>query len=208
MTVFLLNGCFDSNQPDVYENVNGTVTLNGEPISGAKIYIRNNFDPGGYNLPFAEREEFTFEFNIPEQDTYIGVLFRHGADTAFTKFFDGELNAGVNSLTIPDEDLSNGVISYLIGNQDYRVSSGLFVVNRPDSILLRTIPFTETDSSGNFSLNSLYLAFGQTFQTGAGGRFTVTDSLQIIIANKQEILSKDQVKVQPNQSNYFEIDLD
>lgn len=206
--VLVLQGCFESAEPDVYENVTGAVTLNNEPLSGADIYIRNHFNPGGYDLKIATLDEYTFEFTVPEQDVYTASVFRHGADSILTDFFEGELNTGIHSLTIPEEHLTNGVIGYLIRNDSYQIASNLFVVNRPDSVLLQTIPFSQTNSSGYFSLNSLYLAFGQTFNTGLGGRFTVNDTLQVIIANDENILHKEEVRIQPNQPNYLEINID
>jgi hypothetical protein len=203
-----LQGCFESQEPDIYENVTGTVTYQNEPLAGADIYIRNNFDPGGYDYELATREEYTIEINVPESDSYTGSLSRFGADTVFTDFFNGELTSGVKSLTIPEEHLSNGVIGYLVRNEAYQIASNLFLVNRPDSVLLQTIPFSKTNNQGYFSLNSLNLAFGQSFNTGLGGVFSVTDTLQIIIATEQEILTKKEVIVERNQPNYFEIDID
>lgn len=208
ITSLVLQGCFESQEPDVYENVTGTVTYQNEPLAEADIYIRNHFDPGGYDLELATRNEYRFEINVPESGTFTGSLYRFGADTVFTDFFNRELSTGVHSLTIPNEHLSNGVIGYLVRNELYQIASNLFVVNRPDSVLLRTIPFTQTNSSGYFSLSSLYLAFGQTFDTGLGGRFSVNDTLQIIVATEQEILTKREIIVERNQPNYFEIDIE
>lgn len=207
-TGLILQGCFESQEPYVYENVTGTVTYQNEPLADADIYIRNHFDPGGYDYDLATREDFSFEVNVPESGSFTGSLFRFGADTVFTDFFNGELSNGVHTLTIPDEHLSNGLIGYLVRNEMYQIASNLFVVNRPDSVLLRTIPFSQTNSSGYFSLSALNLAFGQSFDTGLGERFSVNDTLQIIVATDEEILAKREVVVDVNQPNYFEIDID
>lgn len=206
--LLLLNGCFDNEELPIYENPEGVVLLNGEPVANAEIHFRNHFNPGGFSIGEDPRLNFSFTLNIPSDGHYTGSVFRHGADTVFATFLNRNLEAGQNEIVIPDSLLSNGIIGYEIRSTVTQISTNLFLMHKPDSTLPGTIPLTKTNINGEFTLNSRYLALGQSFNTSSGGGFDITDSLKIIVIQGQNILKIQDVRIAPDQSNFLEITLD
>ncbi|MEX0845238.1 MAG: hypothetical protein WD022_08140 [Balneolaceae bacterium] len=206
--LLLLSGCFDTEDIPVYEDVEGVVLLNGEPVANADIHIRNHFNPGGFSFPQDPLEDYSFIFNTPTDGQYIASLFRHGADTVYATFFDARLEFGQNEIQIPDTLLTNGIVGYQVSSPVTRLAADLFLVNKPDSTLPESLPFAKTGLNGQFLLNAAYLALGRSFRTGSGSGFEVNDSLQIIIVRDEQIIRKEEVYIAPDQSNFFEINLD
>ncbi|MBD3617110.1 MAG: hypothetical protein HUJ22_11125 [Gracilimonas sp.] len=202
---FLVTGCLNnSDKPPVYEDVEGMVTSNGEPVNNASIHIRNHFNPGGFIVSGQGEEDLTISVNIQDEGLYTGNLYRNGSDTVLATFFNDSLQTGQQEISIPDSLLSNGIFGYEVRNTAVQVAGNLFVISKPDTALPESLPFTRTNANGEFNLNIHYLSIGQSFITGSGG-FEVTDSLEIIITDGENVLETEKVKVEPNQVNYFEI---
>lgn len=211
LAVLLLgvSGCFPDDDVPVYENVEGVVlNSDGDPVVDVAMHIRNHFNPGGFRVDETSTAPITISFNVPNEDVYIASVFRHGSDTTIATFFEDTLSAGQHSITIPDSLLSNGVYGYEVRTSISQLGANLFLVNKPDSLLPKTLPFTGTSFSGRFSLNANHLALGRSFNTQGGGGFDITDSLQILIEMNDEIIHTEEVRVMPDQSNFFEITLD
>lgn len=207
--LFTMNGCFPDDDVPIYENVDGVVLNSaGDPVVDVAIHIRNHFNPGGFIVDENADEPITISFNVQNEDIYIASIFHYGADTTFATFFEDTLSAGQQTITIPDSLLTNGVYGYEVRTSIAQLGANLFLVNKPDSLLPGTRPFTGTSFSGRFSLNANHLALGRSFNTSGGGRFDVTDSLQIMVEMNDEIVHKEEVRVKPDQSNFFEITLD
>ena len=205
--LFIANGCFNNDEEPVYEEIEGVVLSNGEPVDKADIHIKNNFDPGGF-VNEEPRDEYTVNFNAPVSRVYKISLFRHLADSIITTFFDDTLSSGPQEIIVPDSLLSNGIFGYEISTEAGVLTGNLFLVNQPDSLLPGKLPFDQTNIRGEFTLNPDELALGQSFSTSRGGGFEITDSLQIIVTQDSTVLGKQSVKVEPNQANFFEIILD
>lgn len=205
---FMVTGCLNnSEKPPVYEDVEGMVTSNGEPVSNANIHIRNHFNPGGFIVNEDREGDLTITLNIQNEGLYTGNLYRNGSDTVLATFFNDSLQTGQREISIPDSLLSNGIFGYEIRNTAVQVAGNLFVVSKPDSTLPESLPFTRTNTNGEFNLNIFYLSIGQSFSTANGGGFEVTDSLEIIVTDEENVLKTEKVKVEPDQTNYFEITL-
>lgn len=208
LTLLLLTGCFKKDEPVIYEDVEGVVlSSNGDPINNAHVHIRNHFSPGGYDIE-GTGASVAIPFNVSFKSVYEAVLFNHGADTLIATFFKDTLSAGQHSIIIPDSLLSNGVYGYEIRSERGPLFANLFLVNKPDSLLPASRPFTTTNIRGEFTLNSLYLALGRSFGSSSGGRFEITDSLQIIVTDTSQVLKKREIEIKPDQPNFFEITLD
>lgn len=202
----MLTGCFENNQLPEYETVEGVVLLDGEPVRGARIHIRNHFEPGGFIVDTVNT--VTISFNGPSTTRYIGSIYHHAADSIRYTFFDDTLNSGSQTLTIPDSLLTNGIFGYEVRTEFANLAANLFLITKADTLLPGVLPFTITSFNGAFELNPDYLALGRSFNAGGSGGFKVTDSLQIIVTNDDQVLKKTTVKVRPKQSNFFEINLD
>lgn len=201
-----LSACLKDYSIPPYENIEGVVLLNEEPVEDAKIHIRHIFDPGGVFIN--DLEQITLDIQIQSSGEYVGNLFRYGENEPFVTFFEGRLPAGINTFPLPDSVLSNGIIGYEVSGNYGPASAGLLTVSRPDSSIPAMIPFTKTDESGSFILESVNLPFRESFSRTSGRNLEITDSLDIIITNNEEILKIERVKVEPEQANFFEIKLD
>ncbi|MEX2478436.1 MAG: hypothetical protein WD357_08360 [Gracilimonas sp.] len=206
-SVLILNGCFDDNSPPVYEDIEGVVLSGGEPLTDASVHIRNHFDPGGFIQTDGENT-VSVSFSLQLRDLVTGNLYKNGGGEPFAVFFEDSLNSGNHEVEIPDSLLMNGILAYEIRNSSSQIATSLFVVNKPDSMLLDMIPFTTTNADGAFFMNKDALSLGQSFSTANGGGFDVTDSLQILITEGDEVIKTEKVRVKPDQSNYFEITID
>lgn len=207
--LFALNGCFPDDDIASYKDVEGVVlNSDGDRVMDAGIHIRNHFNPGGFRIDENSGEPMTISFNAPSEDVYIATLFHHGADTTFATFFEDTLSAGQQTLIIPDSLLTNGVFGYEIRTSISQLGANLFLINKPDSLLPGTRPFTGTSFSGEFTLNASHLALGRSFNTTGGGGFDITDSLQILIEMDEQIVHIEEVRVKPDKSNFFEITID
>ncbi len=207
--LFVANGCFPDNELPNYSEIEGVVLdANGDPIPEANIHIRNHFNPGGFRINENAGTAVTVSFDVNTEDVYTAVLFHHGADSAFAQFFEDTLQTGRHTLTIPDSLLTNGVFGYEVRSDLASLGANLFLINKPDSLLVGTRPFTQTYFRGEFTLNPDYLALGRTFNVAGSGRFDITDSLQIMVEMDGEIAHTEEVRVKPDRSNFFEITVD
>lgn len=202
----LFTGCFRDNDPPSYQAVEGVVLSGGQPVPGAQIHILNYFDPGGFVADTLNVVDIRFE--APNRTLYTGNMFHHAATTVRNTFLEDTLAAGPQTITIPDSLLTNGIFGYEVRTPISILTSSLFLITKPDSLLPGVTPFTVTGAGGNFELNSDYLALGRVFNTPNGASFQVGDSLQIIVTDDEQVLSVDKVQVKPNQANFFEINLD
>lgn len=202
-----LTGCFfNNNSTPTYKEAEGVVLENGNGVANAEIHIRNSFDPGGFTQQPAA-QNYIINFGIQVEAVYSVSLFRHGSDSVYNTFFEDTLASGEHSITVPDSLLTNGILGYEIRSNQDLLTSSLFLVNKPDSLLPGSYPFTTTNSLGEFSLNAEYLALGESFTSQTGG-FDITDSLKIYIVQDSTIQAERAVKIKPNQDNFFEIILD
>ena len=204
---FLFTGCFFNNDSTpVYRESEGIVLENGEGVANADIHIRNNFDPGGFTQEPAA-QNYIINFSVQTEALYSLSLFRNGSNSVYDTFFEDTLAAGEHSITVPDSLLTNGILGYEVRSNQDLLTSSLFLVNKPDSLLPGSLPFTTTNSSGEFILNPEQLALGESFTSQTGG-FDITDSLKIYIVQDSSIQAIRAVEIEPNQDNFFEIFLD
>lgn len=208
-SLLFFTSCFGpAEELPVYFNVHGAVvTSDGEPVLGKQIHIRNHFRDVGFIENESYEEDYSLRINIEIQDLYTANLFRYQARNPILAFFEDTLSVGQRELTIADSLLTNGIYAYEVVAQSSLITSGLFLVNKPDSLLPGTLPFTTTQANGEYTLNAAYLALGRTFNATGGG-FEITDSLQIIVSDNEKIIKKEYVEVLPEQENYFEIVID
>lgn len=206
-SILVLNGCFDDNTPPVYEDVEGVVTSQGEPLGDIAVHIRNHFAPGGF-IESDGNSNLRVSLTIQTRDLITGKLYKNGETDPFATFIEDSLNSGNHEVSIPDSLLMNGILAYEIRNSSRQIASSLFVVNKPDTTLPKMMPFTKTSSTGEFYFDIDALSIGQAFTAPNGGGFEVTDSLQMIITQGDEVVGKGKVKVVPDQSNYFEITIE
>jgi hypothetical protein len=203
--LLFISGCFKTDAPDVYEDVEGVVlSANGDPVNKAHIHIRNHYKPGGFRVNETQAT-VKVNFNAPYESIYEGLLYHHGAQKPMLTFFRDTLQSGEHSIVIPDSLLSNGVYAYDVRSERASLYSSLFLINKPDSLLPATLPFAVTDAQGKFTLDPIYLAVNRAFNSGIGGRFVITDSLQIIVTDNSQVLKKRTVRVKPNQSNFLRL---
>ncbi|MDR9417554.1 hypothetical protein [Gracilimonas sp.] len=201
-----LSACLKDYSIPNFEDIEGVVLLNEEPVGNANIHVRHVFDPGG--LLINNLEQISLDIQVQTSGEYVGNLFRYGENDPFSTFLDGRLSRGVNKISIPDSLLSNGIIGYEVSGDFGPISAGLLTMSRPDSLIPSMIPFTTTDESGAFVLESINLPFRESFSRSNGRNLVISDSLDIIVANEEEILKILRVKVEPKQANFFEINLD
>lgn len=206
-TSLFLGGCLGQDEVPIYNNVDGKVTENGKPVFSAQIHFRNNFDPGGFRSEVIG-DSVTIGFNTTTDGVYEASLFRLESDSLLTTFFEDSLTAGEQSILIPDSLLSNGIFGYEVTSEIEYLGASLFLVNKPDSLLVGTQAFTSTNFEGDFTLDSRQMALGQTFNFSDGDRFEITDSLEIIVIKNRQIRAVEKVKIEPNEDNFFEISLD
>ncbi len=200
----ILSGCFFNNDSTpVYREAEGVVLENGEGVTNASIHIRNNFDPGGFSQQPAA-PNYMINFSIEVEAFYSLSLFRHGSDSTYNTFFEDTLAAGEHAIQVPDSLLTNGILGYEVRSNQDLLTTSLFLVNKPDSALPGSVPFTRTNTSGEFTLNPEYLALGKSF-TSQTGSFEITDSLKIYVVQDSTIQTIKAVKYKPNQDNFFEI---
>lgn len=206
-SVLIITGCFDDTTPPVYEDVQGVVLSGGNPLTNVDVHIRNHFDPGGYISGENDRDGINITIQVGTRDLITGRLYKNRGSDPIATFIEDTLGAGEQTINIPDSLLVNGILAYEIRNSTGQLAS-LFVVNKADSLLPGRLPFTQTGTNGEFILDVEAISVGQSFTTASGGGFEVTDSLQLIITEGDNILAKQKVRVLPDQSNYFEISID
>ncbi|MAL18638.1 MAG: hypothetical protein CL670_13140 [Balneola sp.] len=206
--LFFLSGCLsNADGPKIYRDATGVVlTSGGDPVADADIHIRNHFNPGGF-LPELIGDTVRVNFSAPTRTLYRASIYRHDANSLLATFFEDTLESGDQELIIPDSLLSNGILGFQVSTSARVLGGSLFVVNKPDSLLVGTLPFTETSAEGEFRLNSSYLAIGSSFNASSGS-FKITDSLQIMVVQDSVITSKRAVKLKANEQNFFEITVD
>ncbi|MGN8225544.1 hypothetical protein [Gracilimonas sp. BCB1] len=200
-------GCFFNNDSTpVYREAEGVVLENGEAVANADIHIRNKFDPGGFSQQPAA-PNYMVNFSVQVEALYSLSLFRHGSDSVYNTFFEDTLAAGEHAIQVPDSLLTNGILGYEVRSNQDLLTTSLFLVNKPDSALPGSFPFTRTNANGKFALNPDYLALGKSF-TSQTGSFEITDSLKIYVVKDSTIQVISGVKYKPNQDNFFEIIVD
>ncbi|WP_142453902.1 hypothetical protein [Gracilimonas mengyeensis] len=198
-----MTSCLNTDTPDSYRVVEGVVLHNGAPVTDAGVHIRNHFDPGGFVDGENNAVKIQFETSIPEY--FIGELYRYQTSEPFATFFSDSLTVGEYTLTVPDSLLSNGIFAYTIRTERSQGVSSLVVINKPDSLLPGTRPFTNTTAEGEFALSPIPIGFGDSFQSEQRGSFEITDSLEFIITAGDSIFATQKVEVKPNTDNFFEI---
>ncbi|MBO6584742.1 MAG: hypothetical protein JJ953_01415 [Gracilimonas sp.] len=202
-----LTGCFFNNDSTpVYREAEGVVLENGEAVANADIHIRNKFDPGGFSQEPAA-PSYTINFSVQIEALYTLSLFRIGSDSVYNTFFEDTLGAGEHSILVPDSLLTNGILGYEVRSNFDMLTSSLFLVNKPDSLLPGSFPLTQTNANGEFTLDPEHLALGRSF-TSIAGSFEVKDSLKIYVVQDSTIQAIKPVKFKPNQDNFFEIVVD
>lgn len=205
----IITGCFNDNSPPVYEDVEGVVLTNqGDPLGNVDVHIRNHFEPGGFITGDNDVDGINITIQIESRDLITGHLYKNGGLDPIATFISDTLGTGERTINIPDSLLTNGILAYELRNSARQLASNLFVVNKSDNLLPGRLPFTKTDINGEFILDIEAISVGQSFSTANGGGFVVTDSLQLIITEGDNILAKRKVRVLPDQSNYFEITVD
>lgn len=208
LSAVLLSGCLKSETEPVYEDVEGVVLSNGNPLTNVEVHIRNHFNPGGFISGQSDTNGVNITIQLATKDLITGHLYKNGGEEPIATFIEDTLAAGERTINIPDSLLTNGILAYDIRSSSSLLAASLFVVNKPDSTLPGRLPFTKTDTNGEFILDVDAISVGQSFRFANGGGFEVTDSLQLIITEGENILAKESVRVLPNQSNFFEITLD
>lgn len=206
-SVLIITGCFDDNTPPVYEDVEGVVLSNGDPLSNVDVHIRNHFDPGGFVIGESDRNGLNVTIQLQSKDLITGHLYKNRGLEPIATFFEDTLDAGERTINIPDSLLANGILAYDIRNSSRQLATNLILVTKPDSMLPGRLPFAKTDANGEFILKAESISVGQSFRTSVGG-FEVTENLELIITEGENILAKRKVRVLPDQSNYFEIIID
>ncbi|MAO66422.1 MAG: hypothetical protein CL666_15635 [Balneola sp.] len=207
LSSLIIGGCLGQDEVPVYYNVNGEVVENGEPVFAAQIHFRNNLEPGGFRSEVIG-DSVTIGFNTTVDGVYEASIFRLQADSVLSTFFEDTLKAGRQSILIPDSLLSNGIFGYEVSSELEYLGASLFLVNKPDSALIGTLPFTTTNYAGEFTLDVRQMAIGQEFNFTGGDSFEITDSLEIIVIKDSRVRAVERVKVEPNEENYFQISLD
>lgn len=208
LSAVLLSGCLNSETEPVYEDVEGVVLSNGNPLTNVDVHIRNHFNPGGFISGDSDTNGVDITIQLGTRDLITGHLYKNGGEEPIATFIEDTLEAGERTINIPDSLLANGILAYDIRSSSSQLATSLFVINKPDSTLPGRLPFAKTDANGEFNLDVDAISVGQSFRFANGGGFEVTDSLQLIITEGENILAKESVRVLPNQSNFFEITLD
>ncbi|MDR9415688.1 MAG: hypothetical protein RI564_05360 [Gracilimonas sp.] len=203
----MLSGCLNDEPAPVYYDIEGQILENGAPVENAQIHFRNHLDPGGF-LEESIGDSVTISFDSVFEGIYTARLYRFRADTAFITFFRDSLGLGAQNISIPDSILSNGIYAYEVISEVQNLGSRLFMVNKSDSALIGTLPVTTSDNSGDFTIDPANLAFGRNFNFSSGFGFEVTDSLEIIVIKNGEVQINENIRVLPDEENYFEITLD
>jgi hypothetical protein len=205
--LFASTGCLNTDNPKIYRDATGVVLNSaGDPVADANIHIRNHFDPGGF-LPELIGDTVRISFSAPSRNLYRAAIYRHDANSFLTTFFEDTLDEGDQEIIIPDSLLSNGILGYQVSTPAGALGGSLFVVNKPDSMLIGTLPFTVTDPDGQFRLSSAYLAIGNSFNA-ASGSFKITDSLQVMVIKDSVIIGKESLRLKADSQNFYEITVD
>ena len=200
-------GCLETNNPKFYQDVTGVVLdATGEPVPNADIHIRNHFNTDGFPSRVIG-DSVLINFTAPSRNLYRASIYRYEARSFLNTFFEDSLDEGEQELMIPDSLLSNGLFGFQVSTPSGALGGSLFVVNKPDTALINTLPFTQTNSEGNFRLTNRFLAIGNSFNASFG-EFEITDSLQIIVVQDSLIKAKEAVKLKPNSENFYEITID
>lgn len=207
VTAFILTGCLNDSQPDIYRPVQGVVVDENGPVQGAEIHIKNFYTPDDVFAPQNVDEGYEFSFNSTSSGEFNGNLYRYRADSLLSNFYTAELDSGEHTVTIPAELLSNGIYVFEIvtpgGDSPYQ----LLFTSKSDSLLNQSEPMTTTNADGEFFINPNMLAFGLDFLTSDNSEFVVSDSLEFNIVVDSVLVKTRKVRVPPNQDNFFEISL-
>ncbi|MEX0719820.1 MAG: hypothetical protein WD059_04070 [Balneolaceae bacterium] len=209
ISLLFATSCINSpDEPEVYADVNGMVTENGTSVSNAHIHIKSHFEPGG----FVEGELLDIEINleVSTPGLYSLDLFRLGSTEVFATAFSDSLTAGSQVITIPDSLLTNGVYLYQVITPTNQSFENNFLINKPDSALTQTEPYTTTNNEGEFHIDIDYLAIESELTRDNGAeQISITDSLQIIIVRDENIVAREFLQVQTNEDdNFVEISID
>ena len=205
--VFILSGCFPDQKDKSYEDVEGVVLLDENPVPNAEIHFRNHYKSTGF-IQNNFNENYTFSFNALVDGIYTVSLYRFGSEDPLEIILRDTLSAGRKEFTVPDSLLTNGLYAFEVASPSDQTAGSLFLVNKPDSLLTGTQAVTLTNAEGEFTLKSSHLFLGNSLRTNFAGLLQVTDSLQIYAVLNDTIEAKKSVRVKPNQDNFFEIILD
>lgn len=207
--VITLVSCYKEDEDDlkVYADIAGVVDNGATPVEGAEIHIRSHFSPGGFTEGESIGQGIPLRFNAANPGTYQINLFRLGVDEVLVELLNDSLSVGEHTVLIPDSILTNGVYIYRIVTPFNQTAQSNFLINKPDSALTATLPLTTTNSNGEFEITAEYLAIDETFFRGQDDRFTITDSLQIIVVMNEEIIARKNLTV-GEEVNFVEINLD
>lgn len=190
----------------MYADIQGVVNSGNMPVEGAEIHIKNHFDPGGFRIGEDLGEGVTIGFTAVTHGNYSIDLYRLGSEEPFAKIMEDSLATGEYSYLVPDTLVTNGIYIYTISSPLSQPAQSNFLINKPDSALAATRPIMTTGPDGTFMIDADYLAIDQTFFRGANERFSITDSLQIIVVKDGEIVGRNYLEVS-EEVNFVEINL-
>lgn len=191
--LFFINACGEKNTLQFGE-IHGFVTdSSGDPVSDLSVHLKHHLNPGGF-VEASGNGQVRFEFNVTEKGDFLIELFRYASNKPLAVLFEGELPQGRHSVGIADSLLSNGAFRYTI-NATSQQSTRYFFVNKPDTALPATVPFTETDTEGKFIIDTRSLPLGEILQGPDGNNVQVGDSLRLILTNRDTVLSSKSIRV-------------
>ncbi|MTI88843.1 MAG: hypothetical protein FH748_12830 [Balneolaceae bacterium] len=202
LTTLTITSC-DEEDPPAKAQLRGVVnTADGQPVADAAIHIRNYLVPGGFTEPPSSGST-GFEFTVTEEGHFLIELYRYGSNRPLTTLVDEILQTGNHRITIADSLLTNGTYRYTITGTSQQ-SERYFLVNKPDSALLHTIPFERTNQDGEFTISIRNLALGEIFYDGKNS-ILIGDSLKILVQQGDTFTAMDSLKLSRQEDTFIEL---
>jgi len=206
-------GCAES--PEGFELENESVTTgvitddSGAPVADVDIHINYIFPPFSNHVTFGDSTDLALTFQIPEAGNVNLTFFRFSSDNPILRVVaDSSMPAGVHSVVLDDNKLSNGLYTAVLQAPQVNAES-LFMMQRENNqSLLDVDPFTVTDESGTFRIENALFGIGTQVQFDAQRQWVMPDSLEFVFIKDNSILQTARRKVASFDNNQFSFTID
>jgi len=206
-------GCAES--PEGFELENESVTTgvitddSGAPVADVDIHINYIFPPFSNHVTFGDSTDLALTFQIPEAGNVNLTFFRFSSDNPILRVVaDSSMPAGVHSVVLDDNKLSNGLYTAVLQAPQVNAES-LFMMQRENNqSLLDVDPFTVTDESGTFRIENASFGIGTQVQFDAQRQWVMPDSLEFVFIKDNSILQTARRKVASFDNNQFSFTID
>ena len=181
------------------------LTQSGVPVSNAELHI-------GFPQ-FSKKSKYntsiTINFPLQSSTNLSFEVKRYGSDEFILGFEDRPFRAGSHSLVIPDSLLTTGVYTYKIESEVFSTERNILKLKSDNDLINNSTPFTMTDNSGRFQLDTntfgIGVKFAETIDIDETVSFSIDNEIEFITIKNSEIIARKTVMISENSENYVEL---